>query len=364
MHLAYMLPASKLQPGAEALPRRCLVAEIRRYPFLYHLRAETHAHVVRARGGKVVAQWRGLAFWFRPLTHSVAEVPLDDRELTFLAHGRARDFQEVTVQGAVTWRIVDAARAAERVDFSLDLRTGRWRHRPVEQLEGLLTGLAEQVVQRAVASHPVAELMAASLAATQSHIAEAIMGLTVLAELGVRVEGVRVGDLRPSPEVERALQTPARERIQQSADEATFARRALAVDKERAIAENELANRIELAKREADLIEQRGRNAHREAEELAAARKVEAAGEAERVQLAAEAEASRIRQTLLAKAEGEAARLALYRDLPQSVIVALAAQSFAEKLNKIEHLNVSPELLGPLLGDLVRTGTGRLAAGR
>ncbi|PIE12482.1 MAG: band 7 protein, partial [Rhodobacterales bacterium] len=34
----------------------------------------------------------------------------------------------------------------------------------------------------------------------------------------------------------------------QKADEATFSRRALAVDKERAIAENELQNQIELEK--------------------------------------------------------------------------------------------------------------------
>lgn len=340
------------------------MAEVRRYPLVHHLRAETHMHIVRSRKGRTVAQGKGLAFWFRPLTHSVTEVPLDDRELTFVAHGRARDFQEVTVQGALTWRIFNPELVVNRVDFSLDLNTGNWRQRPLEQLEGLLTGLAEQVVQRAVAAHPVAELMAASLAATQAHIADAITGLEALAELGVKVEGVRVGDLRPSPEVERALQTPARERIQQSADEATFSRRAMAVDKERAIAENELANRIELARREAELIEQRGRNARREAEELAISKKVEAVADAERVQLAAEAESVRIRQTLIAKADGEGARLALYRDLPQAVIIALAAQSFAEKLNKIEHLSVTPELLGPLLGDLVRAGTGKLSSPR
>ena len=40
------------------------------------------------------------------------------------------------------------------------------------------------------------------------------------------------------------------------ADEAAFARRAMAVEKERAIQENELQNRIELAKKEEGLIEQ------------------------------------------------------------------------------------------------------------
>ena len=42
------------------------------------------------------------------------------------------------------------------------------------------------------------------------------------------------------------MQTPAREAIQQDAERATFERRALAVEKEAAIGENELANQVEL----------------------------------------------------------------------------------------------------------------------
>jgi hypothetical protein len=59
--------------------------------------------------------------------------------------------------------------------------------------------------------------------------------------------------------------------IGQQADDAAFARRAAAVDKERAIAENELGNRIELARREANLVEQEGANERRRATEKAAA---------------------------------------------------------------------------------------------
>ena len=55
--------------------------------------------------------------------------------------------------------------------------------------------------------------------------------------MGLEVVTVRVADVSPSAELKRALQTPTFERLQQQADEATFERRALAVEKERAIAE-------------------------------------------------------------------------------------------------------------------------------
>ena len=38
----------------------------------------------------------GAAFWFRPLTAVLSEVPVDDRELPLLFHARTSDFQDVT----------------------------------------------------------------------------------------------------------------------------------------------------------------------------------------------------------------------------------------------------------------------------
>lgn len=75
-----------------------------------------------------------------------------------------------------------------------------------------------------------------------------------MAEMGLDIVAVRVGAVKPIADVEKALQIPVREAIQQEADVATFRRRAEAVEKERAIQENELQNQIELARREANLI--------------------------------------------------------------------------------------------------------------
>src|SRR4051794_17146327 len=57
-------------------------------------------------------------------------------------------------------------------------------------------------------------------------------------------------------------------------------RRAAAVDKERAIAENELANRIELARRTSTLVEQEGANERKKAAEAVAAARIAVDGKA------------------------------------------------------------------------------------
>jgi len=160
---------------------------------------------------------------------------------------------------------------------------------------------------------------------------------------------VRLNNLAPSSELERALQTPTFEALQQKADEAMFERRALAVDKERAIAENELGNKTELARREKQLIAEEAENARNRATGLAEAQKVES-----------EAEAGRIRIVESAKAEAEQAHIAVYRDLPPAVLLGLAARELAGNLDTIEHLNVTPDLLAAVMREFRPAAVGAI----
>src|SRR5687767_1659941 len=98
--------------------RRPLVVEIRKYPFVRHLRAEPTSHVILFKSGALKKSGPGLAFWFSPLGASVAEIPLDHRELPFVFHGRSSDYQDVAVNGVITYRVRDPERLAARVDFS------------------------------------------------------------------------------------------------------------------------------------------------------------------------------------------------------------------------------------------------------
>ena len=233
------------------------MAQISRYPFFRHLRSERSRHLIHFRGGKRKRSGRGLAFWFLPMTSSVVEAPTDDRDLPFLFHARSRDFQDVTVQGAVTYRGADPEALAERVDFTVDLASGRHREQPLDKIADLFTQRAQQLAIDHVAEREVRELLAGGLEPVRERIAAGLIASDELAGLGLEIAAVGVASVAPSAELEKALQTPALEEIQQSADQAMFERRAVAVEKERAIAENELENQIELAAREARLIEER-----------------------------------------------------------------------------------------------------------
>jgi regulator of protease activity HflC (stomatin/prohibitin superfamily) len=332
------------------------MADIQHYPFIRHLRGAPTVHVRHQRRGQLVREGTGLAFWFRPLSAVLSEIPVDDRELPLLFHARTRDFQDVTVQATVTYRVTDPAMAAGRLDFSIDPETGRWRSAPLEQVASLLAELAQQPALELLAATTLPEALAAGVAVVRDRIRAGLAEDPRLRDTGIDVLGVRVVALRPEPEVERALQTPTREQVQQEADRATYERRALAVNRERAIAENELQNQIELAIREEQLVTQRGQNQRRQAEETAAAERTAADAKAdrERVLAASRADATR----LIGDAEGDAetAKLGAYREIEPKILLGLAVRELAGGLPNIGTLNLTPDLLTTALAAL--TGAG------
>jgi regulator of protease activity HflC (stomatin/prohibitin superfamily) len=328
------------------------MADITRRLFLRQLRGTPTTHVTHLVRGKVRHQGTGLTFWFRPITAVLSEVPIDDRELPLLFHARTCDFQDVTVQATVTYRITAPETASTRIDFSIDPINGAWRGTPLDQIAGSLAELAQQPALDLLAGLTVTQAVTAAVGPVRERIAEVLAADARLTEVGVEIVAVRVVAIRPEPELERALQTPTREKVQTDDDRATYERRALAVERERAIAENELQNKIELAKRAEQLVAQEGANARRRAEEKAAADRIQVEAEATREQTLAGARAESHRLVGAAEAEAEEARLAAAASVPQATLYALAARELAGQLPEIGQLTLTPDVVTGLLTKL------------
>lgn len=336
------------------------MADITRLPFIRHLRADASSYVLHYKGERLARSGRGIAFWFMPLSSSVAELPADDREVSFLVHGRSLDYQDVTVQGVVTYRVTDPRVLAARVDFTIDLATGAYKKQPLEKIALVMSQLAHEHAWGLVATTEVHGILAEGHSRIREAVSAALIDDEGLREMGVEIVSVRISSVKPTAELERALEAPQRERIQQAADEAAFARRALAVEKERAIQENALVNQIELARTEERLIAQRGANARKEATEKAQAERISAESAAAKTKIDSEAKAGAVREVEGAHVEVEKARLAAYEAMPPGVMLGIAAKELAQKLKHVDHLNVGSDGLGPLLRDLMEAGTHRL----
>jgi regulator of protease activity HflC (stomatin/prohibitin superfamily) len=333
------------------------MATISTYPFVTHLRSTATMHVLHRSRGRIRHDGPGAAFWFRPMSAAISEVPVDDREQPVLITVRTADLQQVSAPGTVTYRFVDPALAATHVDFSVGLTTGAWAETPLETVGSAIHGATAAAVTQALAGRDLRAALTTDPAWLAATVHTALAADERLTSTGLAVVGVRFAVLRAEPDVERALQTPAREAIQQEADKATFERRAVAVEREAAIGQNELANQIDLAARAEQLIAQKGTNARREAQEQAAAGAIATAAEAARTTELAQARAEADQVVGAAAAETERAKLAAYTGMPRDLLLALAAREAAAALPAIDQLVITPDLLSSLLGRLAG-GTG------
>ena len=329
------------------------MATITRFPMVRHLRATATSHIEFLSKGRPRTAGVGASFWFMPLTSTISEIPVDDRELDAVARVRTSDLQEITVPIGVTYRFAEPDKAAARVDFSIDLAAGTWVENPLDTVGSMVYSAATAAVTGVLTGASLREALARDVAELADEAFDRIKGDRRLAEIGVDVVGVRLDMLRPDGDVERALQTPARESVQQEADKATFERRAIAVEREAAIGENELANQIELARRQQQLIAQKGANARREVEDAAEADGVRVQAEASRAATLAEAKAAATRALGLAEAEAESAKLDAYRQAGRDVMLALALRELAQNLPQVNQLVLTPDVITGALGALL-----------
>ena len=332
---------------------------------LRRLRAEPNQLILHYRGGRLVTKGAGIAYWFSPLSAAIAMLPIEDCQSTFVLNEHSADFQPIKVQSTITYRIADPEKAAGRFNFSLSIDKGVWLEQPLDRLASVLAQRALPVVRKLISAQPLEAVLRQGSEQVRAALVQALTSDPEIAAMGLQLVSLVIDQIVPSAELEKALGTPMREAVQARADEAQFQRRAQAVEKERAIKENELATELELERRQQELIRKRGENALLQAQQEAASQRtqVEAAIERQRLQTEAAAQQTKINaqaqaeaQQLLAAQAAAAMREqhAIWRDTPAQAATAMALSQLATKLQSIGHLNITPDLLGQSLTQLLR----------
>ncbi|MEZ2392128.1 SPFH domain-containing protein [bacterium RCC_150] len=336
------------------------MASITRYPWISHFLGSPTGYVVHLQKGAVRHQGVGQAFWYRPVNSVLSEVPVDDQELPTLFHAITRDHQDVSVQSNVTYRFIDPVAVSTRLDFALQPHgpgAGTVPATGKEQVATIIGQLCQSHAIDQIAATTLAQALERGVSQLRGVLTDALRADARLASTGIEILGVQVLAVRPESDVERALQTPVREQLQAEADRAVYERRAVAVERERTISENEMASQIELATRREHLVAQEGANSRREAEEKAAAGLIQAHSSAERQGINATAEANQIRLVGEANAAREAATMEVYASVEQATLLALALREAAGSLPNIGNLTITPDLLTGALAGLFQNPT-------
>ena len=323
----------------------------------------TH-YVIHYANGKVQRAGAGLAFFYFIPNTSLVVVPIGSADVPFIFNEISADFQPLTVQGQLAFRISDPLKVAALLNYTVDKLPGRYVSDDPQKLSQRLVNLVQVLVRAEIQRLPLreaihaSELLATSVFARLKESAE-------LPALGVEVLSFTIQGIKPVPESARALEAEAREELMRRADQAIYDRRNAAVEQERRIKENELNTEIAVEEKKRQIREtQVEANLAVEAKE----QQVREAKIEGQIKLETERKRLVTARTENARAEADAqayameASLNTLRDLNPDVLQMLSVQTadprlmvsqafkeLAKNADKIGHLNISPELLEMLL---------------
>jgi hypothetical protein len=312
--------------------------------------------------GRVVKSGAGLSFFYYAPTSVIVEVPVASTDVPFVFNEVTADYQDATIQGQLTFRVNDPNRLAALLDFSVDAH-GRYRSDDPEKLNDRLIHAAQILARGFTQRCELGQLLVSSDALVE-HMLTGLKTSEAVAMLGVEVLGLSILSIKATPEMAKAFQADAREKLLQRADEAIYARRNTAVELERGIKENELQTEIAVEEKRRTVRETKVRADI--AVEQERSQLVERRVENQRKESQAQADALRAMLDPVKDIDWRTLMAAQSGGLDARQLIALAFRDLADKAESIGNLNISPELLASLLstngeGD---AGSGDSTGGR
>ncbi|AGC48420.1 SPFH domain-containing protein/band 7 family protein [Myxococcus stipitatus DSM 14675] len=311
-----------------------------------YMKATPTSYVMQFKGGKVVREGVGLSFFYWKPSATLVSVPLSSADAPFVFNEATRDFQAVTMQGQLTFRVADARKVASLLDYSLG-SSGRYQSEDPESLPERLVQVA-QVRARTVVQRLSLREVLVSAQTIEAEVLASLATAESIRALGVEVMAFSLLSVKPTPEMARALEAEAREGLQRQADEAIYARRNAAVEQERRIKESELATELAVQERQRQIREAKMAGDIAVEEQRSALMERWTQNEKQ----AADARAYALEKTLapVRGVDWKTLMAASAGGGDPALNIALAFREMAENAHRIGELNVSPELLQSLMG--------------
>ena len=331
---------------------------------IHYLKAAPTQYVLHYQGGRLLRAGSGLAFFYYRPAAAIVVVPVASADAPFIFNEFSADFQPLTVQGQLTYRISQPEKLAALLNYSVDGNKWQYVSDDPDKLPQRLVNLVQVLTRAELQIRPLRTAIHASDEISEA-LHEKLAHSPALEALGVEVLAVVVQAVRPNPDTARALEAEAREELLRQADLAIYDRRNAAIEQERRIRENELnteiaiedkKRRIRETKVEADLAVEAKEQQVRESKQnghirLEEERKRLVAARSENARSEADAQAYAIEASLkpLSSLDSDMLQLLAMQSADPRKLVSLALKEIAQNAGKIGNLNISPDLLESLM---------------
>ena len=85
-----------------------------------YLKFDPTGHVMRYKNAQIFKNGRGLAFYYFTANSTVVSIPIESNDFQFVFKTPVNNYQEVTIQGQITYQVIAPKQLAESLDFTVN----------------------------------------------------------------------------------------------------------------------------------------------------------------------------------------------------------------------------------------------------
>ena len=220
-----------------------------------YIKFDSMNYVIQYKNGEIQKEGRGLSFFYLALNSSIVSIPLKSDNLQFVFKESTKDYQEVTIQGQITYKINDPKKLAESLDFTVDAN-GSYLTTDYKKIQQRLINESQTASSAILQTLSLKESLR-KLEQIENHIFNRIQSSKTVEMLGIEIMSVNILGVTPQPEMARALEAQTREMLKKDADKAVYERRNFAVEQERIIKESELNTEMAVEEKQKQISEKK-----------------------------------------------------------------------------------------------------------
>ena len=291
-----------------------------------YFKGEPNNFVIRYRNGKIKKSGEGLTFWYLKHNTSIAVVPTVSQDAPFIFNENTKDYQEISIQGTLSYRLSNPLEAAKLLDFTVDPKTRRYTSKDLDKLIQRVVNAVQANTRNGVNSLSLEDALI-KVKELSSVVLDQVQKEDDLQSAGIIVESLHFNAVKATPEMQKALEADYREGLQQRSDLAIYTRRNAAVEEESKISNRELDTEVELEERRRSLVAKQAENRIKQAQ-----------AEAKATEMKAEAET-----------KADEIRFGLYQKLEPQALVGLALKEWAANAGTIDNLTITPDLISKVV---------------
>lgn len=331
---------------------------------IQHIKFDSMTYVLHFKNGNIKREGRGLSFFYFAPNSSIVAIPMGSNDLPFIFSESTNDYQQVNIQGQISYKISRPKELADVLDFTVN-DNGIYKKNDIEKLNQRIINEAQTATSAYIHSIKLKDAIR-SAKAIENNILEGLKASAAIGMLGIEILGANILGISATPEMARALETETREKLQQEADQAIYERRNFAVEQERIIKETELNTEIAVEEKQKQIAEKKMESMIQKSDNERKLREMlleaDISVENQRKQFIEQKTAN---DKIEAETQGYVleATLKPYKEMDWKILtalsnnsdprfnIALAFRELAENADKIGNLNISPDLLNSLLNE-------------